>query len=202
MGKKKTFEGASEKDKKRFAPLLSEDEELVLATGYGKTFLRQKFLFYIIIPGLVFIIGGAVFAYFRQMNLGYGMLAGMGVATIFATLKTMLIYHAHRYLLTTRRVIIKKGFFSVKMTAALYDKITHIEVEQSFIDRMVMHHGNIIVNTAGMDKEGLRIEYIDNPMEFKNMLERLINREREQYGRRSSSYQDDSEAIEGELVEE
>lgn len=201
MSKKKTFEGASEKDKKRFAQFLSEDEELVLATGYGKTFLRQKLLFYIIFPGIIFIIGVAVYFYFIGINPGYGMLAGMGIATVIAIIKTLHFYHSHRYLLTTRRVIIKTGFFSVKLSAALFDKITHIEVDQSFFDRVLMHYGNVIINTAGMNKEGLKIEYIDNPMEFKNLLERLINRERERYDRRASSNYD-PEAIEGELVEE
>ena len=71
-----------------------------------------------------------------------------------AILKTLHTYHANRYLLTTSRVIIKKGLFNIKLTATLYDKITHLEVDQSFFDRMLLHHGDIIINTAGMSLVG------------------------------------------------
>lgn len=84
------------------------------------------------------------------------------------------------------------------MTSALYDKITHIEVEQGFLDRLIMKHGTVIVNTAGMNKAEIKIEYVDAPIEFKNLLERLINRERESFGRPTGPVV----AVEGEVIEE
>lgn len=198
MSKTRYADGVSAKDKQRFAKYLAEDEELVLATGYGKNYLRHRFAYYMIIPGLVFIIIGAAHAYFTSYNLGYGLLWGLGVSMAFALLKTIWLYHAHRYLLTTRRVIIKEGFFAVKLITALFDKITHIEVDQGLIDRAIMHHGNIIINTAGGNKDELLLKYIDNPIEFKNLMERLINREREHYGRQTGPVV----AVEGELVDE
>lgn len=113
-----------------------------------------------------------------------------------ALLKTMHIYHANRYLLTTRRVLIKKGLFSVKLMAALFDKITHLEVDQSLVDRLLMHHGTIIINTAGMNKGEIMLKYADYPLELKNLLERLINREREQFGLRGATLTE----VEGEIV--
>ncbi|MBI2022721.1 PH domain-containing protein [Candidatus Daviesbacteria bacterium] len=197
MGKSKYSEGASAKDKKSFAPFLAEDEELILATGYGKNYLRHRFAFYLMIPGAIFILGGLAFAYFTKGDLGYGLLIGLAVAIIFALLKTFWTYHAHRYLLTTRRVIIKEGFFAVKLTSALYDKITHIEVDQGIIDRLIMRHGNVVVNTAGMNKGEIKLEFVDSPIEFKNLLERLINREREHYGRPTGTVV----AVEGEVID-
>lgn len=189
-------EQLSDQDSKRFAPYLSEDEELILATGFGKTYLRQRFIVQLILPGGVFILGGVVFAYVYKINLGYGMLVGLLIAAFFSVLKTLLTYHANRYLLTTRRVIIKKGFFAVKLTSALYDKITHIEVDQSFLEKVIMHHGTIIINTAGMNKGEIILRFVDYPIELKNLLERLINREREHFGLRGGVL----EAVEGELV--
>jgi uncharacterized membrane protein YdbT with pleckstrin-like domain len=199
MGKTKGAfsEGASLKDKKSFAPFLAEDEELILATGYGANYVRHRLIYYIMFPGVIFILLGLAWSYFTGVNLGYGLLAGFFMALIIAILKSFWLYHAHRYLLTTRRVIIKNGFFSVKLTSALYDKITHIEVDQSLMDRLVMKHGNVIVNTAGMNKGEIKIEFVDEPMGFKNLLERLINRERESYGRPTGPVV----AVEGELVE-
>jgi uncharacterized membrane protein YdbT with pleckstrin-like domain len=119
------------------------------------------------------------------------------IATIVAALlKTIVLYHANRYLFTTRRIIIKKGLFSVKLTAALFDKITHLEVDQTFFDRLFFHHGSIIVNTAGMNKGEIILRFVDYPMELKNLLERLINREREQFGLRGVTLN----SVEGEIV--
>lgn len=197
MGKQRYSEGASAKDKQAFAKYLAEDEELVLATGFGKNYLRHRFLLYSLIPGSVFILLGLGWSYLAKNNLGGGLLIGLIVAVVVALLKTFWTYHAHRYLLTTRRVIIKDGFFTVKLTSALYDKITHIEVRQNLIDRLIMRHGSIIINTAGGQKDEIKLNFVDAPIEFKNLLERLINREREQYGRTTGPVT----AVEGELVD-
>lgn len=197
MGKPKYREGAGAKEKKAFAKYLAEDEELVLATGYGVNYLRHRFCYYLFFPGGI----GFILTYFAHwiyhINLGYSLMTGLAAAAVIAYLQTLLTYHAHRYLLTTRRVIIKKGFFAVKLTSALYDKITHIEVDQNLIDRMIMRHGTIIINTAGGNKDELKLNYVDSPIEFKNLLERLINREREQYSRPTGPVV----TLEGELVD-
>ena len=186
----------TQKQKKTFAKYLSEDEELVLVTGLSQASLRSKFVMYLLFPGLLFL----------ALGLGFGWLLGIDkvwvviLASVFmflsAILKTVHIYHANRYLLTTRRVIIKRGLFSVKLMAALFDKITHIEVDQTFLDRLLFHHGNIIINTAGMNKEEFVLSFVDYPLELKNLLERLINRERERFGIRSAPLQ----AVEGEII--
>ncbi|KKR26195.1 MAG: hypothetical protein UT58_C0019G0006 [Microgenomates group bacterium GW2011_GWC1_39_7b] len=176
-------ESPTENEKKAFAPVLAEDEELILATGLGRAYLRSKFIVGIMWPGGIFIVLALALFYFAGFNLSLGILAGLALGAVFSMLHTMHVYHANRYLLTTRRVIIKQGIFAVKLTSALFDKITHIEVEQSFLDKLVMKHGTIIVNTAGMNKAEIALKYVDYPIELKNLLERLINREREQYGR-------------------
>lgn len=184
MSKKKAYqEVATPKEKKQFAPILADDEELVLVTGYGKIYMRQKFILYIGFPGLVFILGGMAMSYYYKFDLIMATVIGFAFAIIFAIVKCHFLYNAHRYLLTTRRVLVKGGFFSVKLNSALYDKITHIEVDQSFMDRWVMHHGTIIVHTAGSTGNEIKLEFIDAPIEFKNLLERLINSEREHYSR-------------------
>lgn len=139
----------SEKEKKSFAQYLAEDEELIVATGLGSAYLRQVFIIAILWPGIIFWgVTVGVFYYLHQ-NLGIGFFLGFGIALVVALLRAMHTYHAHRYLLTTRRVIIKEGVFAVKLTSAMYDKITHIEVDQAFLDKLLLHHGTIIVNTAG-----------------------------------------------------
>lgn len=196
MAKLHYQEAPSEGERKAFAKYLAEDEELILATSFGSAYLRSRLITAIIWPGIVPIIFGLGLAYFLKFNLGVGLLVGMVFSIFLAILKTIYLYHSNRYLLTTRRVMIKKGLITVKLTAALYDKITHIEVEQNFVDKLLMHHGTVIINTAGMNKGEITLSFIDYPIEFKNLLERMINREREQFGIRTGPVT----AVEGEIV--
>lgn len=188
---------ASDKDKKIFAPFLAEDEELIVATGLGMLYLRSIFIIGLAWPGFIFLFCLLGLAYFLKLDLMMGFVIGVIFATLVAFFKMHIAYHSNRYLLTTRRVIIKKGVLAVKLTAALYDKITHIEVNQSLLDKLLMHHGTIVINTAGSNKDELVLKYIDYPIEFKNLLERLINRERERFGLTSSPLV----TVEGEVVE-
>ncbi|MDD5415486.1 MAG: PH domain-containing protein [Candidatus Daviesbacteria bacterium] len=189
-------ESPTEKQKKAFRKYLSEDEELVLVTSLSKAYIRSKFILNLLFPGMLFLGLGLGVGWFFNIGRIWALVLGLGFMFLSAILKTMHVYHANRYLLTTRRVIIKKGLFSVKLTAALFDKITNLVVDQSIIDRLLLHHGTIVVNTAGVSKGEIILKYVDSPMELKNLLERLINREREQFGLRGASLTE----VEGEII--
>lgn len=182
--------------KKAFAPYLSEDEELVLVASFSKAYIRSKFVFYLIFPGLLFFGFGLGLSWLLGFGKVWALVVSLSAMFISALLRTLHVYHANRYLLTTRRVVIKKGLFSVKLTAALFDKITHLEVVQNVLDRLLLHHGSIIVNTAGLNRGEIILRYIDYPMEIKNLLERLINRERERFGLRGTTIS----TVEGEII--
>lgn len=168
----------TETEKKKYAKFLAEDEELELVTGYSSLYLRQRFIIQIIIPGAIFILIGAGGAYFMKVNIAYGLILGLVLSCLFSLLLTWIITQSHRYLLTTRRVIIREGFLHLRVTSALYDKITHIEVDQGLTDRIFLHHGTILLNTAGGSKDLVILKYVEYPVEFKNILERLIHQER------------------------
>lgn len=196
MSKLHYKESPTPAQKSSFAPYLAEDEELILVTGLGKTYLRSKFIMYFLFPGIIFGVLGFGLGKLLKMDLTGSLILAAILMLLFAFLKTLHLFHANRYLLTTRRIIIKQGLFGVKLTAALYDKITHLEVDQAFLDRLLLHHGHIIVNVAGMHKGEIILKYVDYPMELKNLIERLINREREQFGVRGGSV----ETVEGEIL--
>lgn len=197
MARQHYSENVSQKDRDKFGKFLAEDEELILVTGLSQMYLNRVFSLSLLYPGAILMLVGLGIAYFGKYNLGYGLLAGLILALFYALFKTILTHYANRYLLTTRRVIIKKGVFAVKLTTALFDKITHIEVDQSFIDRALLKHGTIIINTAGSNKDEIIVRYISSPIEFKNILERLINREREQFGKIAGAIH----TIDAEIVE-
>lgn len=189
-------ESPTEKQRKSFAKYLSEDEELVLVTGFSKAYTRSMFVLFLIFPGLIFALAGLGLAWLLGLSKMWAVILALLLMIMAALLRTLHIYHANRYLLTTRRVIIKKGLFSVKLTTALYDKITHLELIQTIIDRLLLHHGTIMVNTAGLNKGEIALRYVDYPLEIKNLLERLINREREQFGLRGTTLTE----VEGEII--
>ncbi len=189
-------ESPSEKQRNNFKKYLSEDEELVLVTGLSAAYIRSRFIIYVLFPGLLFLGLGLGAGWLLSLDKIWAFSLALVGMILVAIIKTMHLYHSNRYLLTTRRVVIKKGLFSVKLTAALFDKITHLEVDQSFIDRLLMHHGTIIVNTAGLNKGEIMLRYVDYPLELKNLLERLINREREQFGLRGATLTE----VEGEII--
>lgn len=186
----------SEKQRKNFKKYLSEDEELVVVTSLSQGYLRSKFVIYLLFPGLVFLVGGLAAGWLMGLSRIWAVNLGLIGMFVSAILKTMYTFHANRYLLTTRRVIIKKGILGVKLSTTLFDKITHLEVDQSIVDRWLLHHGSIIINTAGMNKGEIVLKYVDYPMELKNLLERLINREREQFGLRGATLTE----VEGEII--
>lgn len=189
-------ESPTQKQKDTFKKYLSEDEELVLVTGLSRAYIRSKFIFYLLLPGMVFLGLGLGLGWVLGIGKVWALILGMGGMFISAILKTMHIHHANRYLFTTRRVVIKKGLFSVKLTAALFDKITNLVVDQSIVDRLFLHHGTIIVNTAGVSKGEIVLKFVDYPLELKNLLERLVNREREQFGLRGATLTE----VEGEII--
>lgn len=189
-------ESPTEKQKNAFKKYLSEDEELVLVTNLSKAYIRSKFILYLFFPGVIFFGLGLGAGWLLGLGKIWALSLGITLMVLSALLKTMHVYHANRYLLTTRRVIIKKGLFSVKLTTALFDKITNLVVDQSIIDRLLLHHGTIVVNTAGVSKGEIILKYVDYPMELKNLLERLINREREQFGLRGATLTE----VEGEII--
>ncbi len=189
-------ESPSEKQKKAFKKYLSEDEELVLVTSLSQAYIRSKFIMYLLFPGLLFFGFGLGLGWLLGISKFWALIAAFIGMFGSAILKTMHTFHSNRYLLTTRRVVIKKGIFGVKLTAALFDKITNLEVSQSFIDRLLLHHGTILINTAGMNKGEISLKFVDYPMELKNLLERLINREREQFGLRGATLTE----VEGEII--
>jgi len=189
-------ESPTQKQKNAFKKYLSEDEELVLVTGLSKAYTRSKFIIYLLFPGMLFLGLGLGLGWLLGIGKVWALILGMAGMFLSALIRILHVYHANRYLFTTRRVIIKKGLFSVKLTAALFDKITHLEVDQSITDRFLLHHGTIIINTAGLNKGEIMLRYVDYPLELKNLLERLINREREQFGLRGASLTE----VEGEII--
>jgi len=141
--------------KKKYAKFLIPGEEIVLVTGVGKRYFLLKSLF--ILPFAFLLIG------------------------IPALTKVLRERQSLRYILTNHRFLVKKGIFTLKITSAPYDKVTHIMVEEPFIKRVIFNAGNLILITAGFDQREILIENVGNPIKFKNLMEHLILEDRRSF---------------------
>lgn len=97
---------------------------------------------------------------------------------LWPILKVGPLRHSLRYIFTSRRIIIKEGIFSLNVTTAPYDKITHIVIRQTLVNRMFYGAGSIILHTAGPTPVEMELIHIEQPFAVKNLLEQLIHEER------------------------
>jgi len=83
---------------------------------------------------------------------------------------------SYTYALTNRRFLIVRGIFSRKIVTAPLTAITHVTIEQSFMQRFLFNTGHLVIITAGFDQREIVIENIGNPVEFKIMIEELTQK--------------------------
>ena len=75
-----------------------------------------------------------------------------------------------RYLVTDKRVIVKKGLIGQSTVSADYSKITDITVQQGILGRLILHTGTIVVNTAGTDLGEVTIKWVEDPFKAKDVI--------------------------------
>lgn len=179
---------ATDKQKKKYAHYLAEGEEVIAAFGIGERYFWYTFISYIIIvlflalyplilenlPELVVIK-----QYHQLIFIPALVVAVVGLPYI---LKLIHLKHKMAYILTDRRVLVKDGVLSIKLTSAPYDKITHLTVREDFLKKISYQIGDITIHTAGptpIETDLIKVQY---PMKIKNLLEELIVKERSLLG--------------------
>lgn len=155
MGSKKV-RPATDKQKEKYADYLADGEEIMAVFGIGPRYfwLNAIPLALLSIP----VIGLPFF------------------------LRLIHLKHSKTYILTDRRVLIKDGVFSIKITTAPYDKITHITVREDFFKKLSYGIGDITIHTAGPTPVEIDLIKVQNPMRVKNLIEELIVKERSLLG--------------------
>ena len=144
------FKKPNKHQKKRLEKLLARDESPILVTGIGDRYFWLNFVF--LLPFAFIFVGIPKISKLARMKQSY------------------------QYILTTRRFLIIRGIFSRKIVTAPLDRITHITVEQSFLQRYLYNNGHLVVITAGFDQREIVIEHIANPVGFKILLEELTDK--------------------------
>ncbi|MDO8487186.1 MAG: PH domain-containing protein [Candidatus Curtissbacteria bacterium] len=137
----------SASQRKRLAKLLGSGEEVIYVTSIGTRYFWIKVL--TTLPLAFLIIGLPKLGNIIRMRQSY------------------------TYAITNRRFLIIRGILTRKIVTAPLGAITHITVEQSFIQRLFYNTGHLVIITAGFDQREIVIEHIADPVRFKILIEDL-----------------------------
>lgn len=175
---RKPHKHPSERQKKRIAKYLSGDEDVICITSIGQRYVWINMIFFLLLPlGLFYF---SIFAIFGIVKLpqeyGWIKIAGIIVfaLALFKLKNTSHILRKRQsnvYVLTNRRILIKTGLFSRKIVTAPLNRITHITIDQSFIQRFLYNTGHLLIITAGFDQREIVVEHIASPVDFKILVE-------------------------------
>ncbi len=81
-----------------------------------------------------------------------------------------------KYVITDKRVILKKGLIGQSTVSADYSRITDVTVKQGILGRVLLHTGTILLNTAGGDIEELEFKWIQGPFETKDVIYKHLHK--------------------------
>lgn len=179
---------ATDKQKKKFARFLADGEEIITVFGIGERYFWYTVVSYAMIvfflafyPQLIILIP----QFSPLASYGYWLFAPAVIVALIGfpfVLRLVHLRHKMTYILTDRRLLIKDGVFSVKLTSAPYDKITHLTVREDFFKKISYQIGDIVIHTAGptpIETDIIKVQY---PMHVKNLLEELMIKERSLLG--------------------
>ena len=169
------FRNATKSQIKNYAHYLSPNEKMRYFTGLSNLYLFRRLVYGFIFPGILVIAAVVFLGFLLKFEIIYSLLAGYLAAFIFALVLVYFRAKGTQYILTDRRLIMQLGYFNVSLTSAAYDKITHIEVRQSFVERSTLKYGRVIIHTAGSKNREIVLNFVAHPLKFKNLMEKLVD---------------------------
>lgn len=115
--------------------------------------------------------------YFWSNAISLGIISILIIPIPFL-LKLIHQKHTTAYILTDKKVMIKRGWLSTEITTAPFNHITHIIVRQGFMEKFSFKMGDIIIHTAGPTPVEVHLLKVQDPIQVKNMIEDLITNEK------------------------
>lgn len=168
--------------KKKLEKFLSKDEKIILVTSIGMRYFWVRFTLLFFLPLILTYVPALVLLGIFQIPglpwLKYICIPGVVLLIYNIPKSTHLIRmrQSYTYALTNRRFLIIRGIFSRKIVTAPLAAITHVTVEQSFLQRYLYNAGHMVVITAGFDQREIVIENISDPVQFKILIEELTDK--------------------------
>lgn len=184
----KKLRAATDKQKKKYSHYLAEGEEIVAVFGIGERYFWITIISYILLV-IILALYPSVLLTLPDFPIGPSQKFLLYLPAILVALfglpyivKLIHLKHKMAYIFTDRRVLVKEGVLSVKLTSAPYDKITHLTVKEDFLKRISYQIGDITIHTAGPTPIETDLVKVQHPMQVKNLLEELIVKERSLLG--------------------
>jgi len=144
----------------QYSKFLTPNEKIIKVIEYAKAELLWN-LFWGFLPILV----AALISGFDIMAIVIGLLLGLYFIFIGLYRKFTL-----KYIVTDKRVVLKKGLIGQSTISADYSRVTDVTVEQGILGRLVLHTGSILLNTAGTDLEEITLKWVQDPFSAKNLI--------------------------------
>jgi membrane protein YdbS with pleckstrin-like domain len=76
---------------------------------------------------------------------------------------------SHEYVITDKRIIIKRGWLNIKTITISYNRMTDAVIKQDLIDRII-RIGTLSISTAGSDGYEVKLSHIEKPNSLKKIL--------------------------------
>ncbi len=141
----KKIEAEEKNEGEKYRKFLSPNEKVVKVFDYANSqFIWDLVIGTLLIPVLLFGLIWILIAIYRKLTI--------------------------RYLVTDRRVIVKKGLIGQSTVSADYSKITDVTVQQGILGRLILHTGTIVVNTAGTGLGEVTIKWVEDPFKAKDVI--------------------------------
>lgn len=155
---------------------------IVYVTSIGKRYFYLNLIILLFVPLMLTYV--FLFMFFDIIRItNYPYIKYFGIVPLALLLYNTPKYshlirmrQSFTYALTNRRFLIIRGIFSRKIVTAPLTAITHVTVEQSFLQRFFFNTGHLVIITAGFDQREIVIENIQNPLEFKILIEELTEK--------------------------
>ena len=141
-----------------WAKILSPNEEIKYEFSIGNGYLKFS------------LIAGCILGFillFLTVWLGIILILTLGFYYGWYLKK------ANKYAFTDKRVLIHRGWLSTKLISIDYAKITDIEIQEPFLDKLLYKTGSLSVNTAGTTLREMVLKHIESPYEIKKKLDEL-----------------------------
>ncbi|MFC0041128.1 PH domain-containing protein [Actinomadura rayongensis] len=161
---------------------IAEDEALVLATRRHWTEMIEEFL----LLALVWVVAGAA-AWALPLDEDWGRTAGyvvLGlavVASVWFWLVPLLRWRAEMYILTTKRIYLRKGFLTKSGHSIPLARVNDVAFRATLWQR-IMRYGTLDVQSAS-EHGMLRLKRVPDPEGFKMRIDQAAAAEQSRYQR-------------------
>jgi len=151
---------------------LSDNEKIVKIFKFNKLMFILPIAMMILAAILLFIGIILIIQGEGNSNIAGLVMSIFGGVLMFSGLKTYLELKTTNMGVTNKRVVFKKGIFSVMTDEIRLDAVETVEVKQPVIQRM-FGFGTVVV--TGRGESSMVFEGIDNPLEVKKTIASALN---------------------------